>query len=346
MILVLGANAGIDRTYEVENFGLGQYHHPRSFRVAAGGKGINVARALRIFGARVAVTGFAGGLAAQFISKQMLEVGAQPAFAPIAEESRLCINIIDAHSRSQTQVDEVGPLVTPSEVDGLRRRWTRLLPKANLAVICGSAPRGVPHDLYGELITAAHEAGKPVLLDCRDEMLRRAVPALPALIKVNSYEMERLVGRPVTFPDGAVGAAREVVEAGIDTVIITLGATGSLAVNAEGEEVWAEPPDVENLGAVGCGDAFMAGVAAARSQGRGLEDQLRWGTAAGAANAATLGACMFDRREVQGHLAGVTLHSLAEATDPGAEVVGGPSEPTPQGGSVIGEGQGQGQGSD
>ncbi|MCX7598386.1 MAG: hexose kinase [Armatimonadetes bacterium] len=313
MIVVLCANAGIDRTYEVDNFAVGHYHHPRHYRVAAGGKGINVARALRAFGARAVVTGFVGGLAAQFIQRQLLEAGLQPAFVPIGEESRVCINIIDVQSRAQTQVDEVGPLVTPSEVDVLRRRWPRLLAKANLAVISGSVPRGVPLDLYAELVELAHEAGKPVLLDARDDLLRRALPARPDLVKINIHELERVAGRPLIFPTGAREALKELVASGVGTAIVTAGRAGSLGVSAAGLELWAEPPEVPNLGAVGSGDAYLAGVAAAMAAGRGLEEQMRWGTAAGAANAMTLGACLFERTHVQECLPGVKVMSFAEA---------------------------------
>jgi len=332
MIVVLCANAGIDRTYEVENFALGHYHHPRHYRVAAGGKGINVARALRVFGVKAVVTGFVGGLAAQFIQRQLLEAGLQPAFVPIGEESRVCINIIDAHSRSQTQVDEVGPLVTPSEVDSLRRRWPRLLAKATLAIISGSVPRGVPLDLYAELITVAHETGKPVLLDARDDLLRRALPARPDLVKVNIHELERLAGRPLTFPAGVREALKAIVAAGVSTAIVTAGRTGSLGVSAAGQELWAEPPEVPNVGAVGAGDAYLAGVAAAMAAGGGLEDQMRWGTAAGAANAMTLGACLFGREHVQECLSGVKLASLVQpAREPLQPSEGQPGS-APQGG--------------
>lgn len=313
MIVVLCANAGIDRTYEVENFALGHYHHPRHYRVAAGGKGINVARALRAFGVKATVTGFVGGLAAQFIQRQLLEAGLQPAFVPIGEESRVCINIIDVHSRAQTQVDEVGPLVTPSEVDALRRRWPRLLARASLAIISGSVPRGVPLDLYAELIAAAHEAGRPVLLDARDDLLRRALPARPDLVKINIHELERLAGRSLTFPAGAREALKALVSAGVGTAIVTAGRAGSVGVSATGQELWAEPPEVPNVGTVGSGDAYLAGVAAAMAAGRGLDEQMRWGTAAGAANAMTLGACLFERAQVQECLAGAKVTSLAEA---------------------------------
>jgi 1-phosphofructokinase family hexose kinase len=319
MILCLCPNAGVDRTYEVENFGLGQYHHPRRFQVASGGKGINVARALRVLGAKVALTGFAGGIACRFIEQEMNALDCHPAFVHIAEESRVCINIIDRNSRSQTQVDEVGPLVTPSEVDTLRRRWPRMLAKANLAVFSGSLPRGVPLDLYAELTEVCREARVPVLVDARDDVLRKTLPARPDIVKHNIFEMERLMGRQLSIPDGLFDAMKEILAQGVGTVVITLGKQGSLGADLAGEAYWVTPPDVDYVGGVGSGDAFLAGFAAAMIRGRPLADRLRWATATGAANAASLGACLFEREEVQKCLMGVKVQSLTEASQPSTE---------------------------
>jgi 1-phosphofructokinase family hexose kinase len=313
MILVLCANAGVDRTYEVDNFGLGRFHHPRRQRVVPGGKGINVARALRVFGARVVLTGFAGGLAAKFIEQEMAKLGVQPAFVSIAEESRVCINIVDTQSRSQTQVDEVGPLVSPSEVDKLRRRWARLVEKAQLAVIAGNAPRGVPLDLYAELVEICHSRHVPVLLDAHDELLQRALEARPTLVKPNLSELERLLGRQLSVPQGVLEVLNGWVAGGtVQTGVVSVGGQGALAVNAAGERYWAKPPQIKYLGSVGSGDAMLAGIAAAMAAGKGLPEQLRWGTAAGAANAATFGACLFDLATVQQCLRGVQLLPLTE----------------------------------
>ncbi len=326
MILVLCANAGVDRTYEVDNFAVGHYHNPRRQRVVAGGKGINVARALRTLGAKVIVTGFAGGIAAKFIEQEMAKIAAHPAFVPIGEESRVCINIIDRNSRTETRLDELGPLVTPTEVDRLRRRWTRGLERVRLAVISGSAPRGAPYDLYAELVEMCHERGVPVILDARDELLLHAIEAKPTVVKPNVNEVERILGRPVSVPDGVYAIAREWVASGIQEAIITFGGQGAIGVSSDGQAFWAKPPEVEYVSSVGSGDAMAAGIAAAMHAGLGLYEQLKWGTAAGAANAASFGACNFDRKAVQQLAAGVKIVPLDE--------FGRPVEPEPAGGEA------------
>ena len=57
MILTVTLNAAIDRTVAVPNFRLGQRHRAVEARTMAGGKGVNVARALRLLGRPVIAAG-------------------------------------------------------------------------------------------------------------------------------------------------------------------------------------------------------------------------------------------------------------------------------------------------
>ncbi len=323
MVLVLCANAGIDRIYEVENFAPGQYHIPRRYRVAAGGKGINVARTLRLLGTDVLLTGFAGGLGGRLLQQQMVNLGVQPFLVPIAEESRVCIQIVDTKSRSQTRLDEVGPLVTPSEVEGLQRRWIRLLAKAQVAVIAGNVPRGVPLNLYADLIRLAQRSRVPILLDAHDELLARAIEAKPRLIKPNLEELQALMGRPISVPEGVLQAIQELIGLGIDTVVVTLGARGAIAANARQERYWVKPGPMDCISAVGSGDAMMGGIAAAWAAGRGLAEQLRLGTAAAAANCTTFDPCAFEARTLHQCLQAVTLTPLTPGGSPQEEATDG-----------------------
>ena len=58
MIVTVTLNAAIDRTLLVPNFQLGQRHRASLGFASAGGKGLNVARALRRLGVPVVATGF------------------------------------------------------------------------------------------------------------------------------------------------------------------------------------------------------------------------------------------------------------------------------------------------
>lgn len=299
MILVLSANAGLDRTYEVANFTVGMYHQPRRFRVLPGGKGVNVARVARQLGDEVIVTGFAGGHIGAALTSMLRSDGIRTEFVRTAEESRICLNIVDENTRSQTQLDEVGPLVSPSELRNLTQQWSRLLRHAQMVVIAGSAPRGVPFDAYVEFVFAAKEARLPVVLDVREPYLSSAAQAGPTILKPNLGELGALVGSELSVPVGVVQASRDLLRYGIKMVLTSLGKQGAIAVTAEAGEWWARAPKTDVVSEVGSGDAMVAGLTHASLERMTLQARLRWAVAAGAANAAKLGAGTCTREDVE-----------------------------------------------
>jgi ribokinase len=105
----------------------------------------------------------------------------------------------------------------------------------------------------------------------------------------NESEAALLAGLPVGTPSEAMKAARELLGSGVGTVILTLGERGALP--AQGREMQAVPAfDVKAVDTTAAGDAFMAGLAVALAEGKGLEEAVRQGNAAGGLAATKLGA--------------------------------------------------------
>lgn len=310
MILVLCANAGIDRTYEVKNFSLGAFHNPDRTRIVPGGKGVNVARDLSVLGDEVMLAGFAGDMARSLITDKLGEENIISDLVPIGEESRECINIVDPESGTQTQVDEISPLVTPTEIDNLQRVWRRRLQHCELAVISGSAPRGVPHHFYHDLVTTAHGVGVPVIVDARDQLLEYVIDARPHVITPNLVELQDLVGETLSVPDGLAAAAGEFVLDGMKIVVCTLGRQGALFATASAGTWMASAPTVAALSPVGSGDALVAGLAHASMARMPIHDRMRWSVAAGAATATAFGATVEDRQAVEELLGEVKLERI------------------------------------
>jgi tagatose 6-phosphate kinase len=329
MILVLSANAGLDRTYEVQNFTVGMYHQPRRFRVLPGGKGVNVARVLRQLGQEVIVTGFAGGHVGQALTAMLRADGLRTEFVRIAEESRVCLNVVDSNTRTQTQLDEVGPLVSPAELSSLSQQWGRLVRHAQLVVIAGSAPRGVPFDAYVDLIFTAKEARLPVVLDVREPYLGPALQAGPTVLKPNLSELSALTGSELSVPAGVVMVARDLLRHGIKMVLTSLGKQGAIAVTADAGNWWVRPPQGDTVSDVGSGDALVAGFVHASLKRSSLQERLRWGVAAGTANAAAFGAGACTKDDIEKLVPGVQVQQLQEDGTVAAPAV--PAEsPTPQ----------------
>src|SRR5437763_3620562 len=119
MILTVTANAAIDKTLTVPNLQLGHRHRAQQGLVMAGGKGINVARALRQLGEPVIATGLAGGRSGAQIMRGVSAEGIVGDFLRIGDESRTSTVIVDPASGVQTEINEYGPEVSEAELRAL-----------------------------------------------------------------------------------------------------------------------------------------------------------------------------------------------------------------------------------
>ena len=105
----------------------------------------------------------------------------------------------------------------------------------------------------------------------------------------NESELQLLSGQPVTDTDSAKSAAQALLEKGVKTVIVTLGANGALLVTDE-KTTHVPTFKVEVVDTTAAGDAFIGGLAAALLKGKPLEEAVRYGNASGALAATKFGA--------------------------------------------------------
>jgi ribokinase len=85
----------------------------------------------------------------------------------------------------------------------------------------------------------------------------------------NESETELLTGMPVETLEQAQQAAQKLIDLGATTVILTLGARGSLLVTAEGSE-HVPAPEVKAVDTTGAGDAFVGALAYYLGAGKSL----------------------------------------------------------------------------
>src|ERR671936_1072235 len=110
MIITVTLNAAIDKSLAVTNLQIGRRHRSSEQRTMPGGKGVNVARALKALGQPVIASGLAGGRTGTRIIEQLTEEAILCDFVRIREESRTSTAVIDPTSSVQTEVNEPGPV--------------------------------------------------------------------------------------------------------------------------------------------------------------------------------------------------------------------------------------------
>ena len=221
MIVTVTLNAAMDRTLLVPNFQLGQRHRASLGFASAGGKGVNVARALRRLGVPVIATGFAGGRTGVHIADGLTEEGILNDFVRIEGESRTSLALLDPIADRYTEINEWGPEVTEEELEALREKLGYLTQSASYVVFAGSLPRNVPTDFYGEIIRELSRRQVLVVLDAEGDALRQGVEAEPHLVAPNIREAEGLVGHEFSGDGDTAAGLEEIAELGARNVLIT-----------------------------------------------------------------------------------------------------------------------------
>ena len=299
LIVTVTMNAAIDRTLTVPNFQRGHRHRASEALTLAGGKGINIARALKRLDVPVVATGLAGGPTGTRIVEELTTEAILNDFVRIADESRTSTAVIDPMANSYTEINEQGPHVQPDELDFLMEKLHYLSRSADLVVFAGSLPRGVEDDFYAEAIRDLNRRQVQTVLDSEGQPLRLGSEAEPFLVSPNEREAEGLVGQEFHDEEDFIMALDAIAEIGPRNVLITQ-TSGCFALFREDRvtrRFRAEAPRVEPISPVGSGDVLLAAFIAARLTGRTGDEALRSAVAAGTASTLELGAGRFDARE-------------------------------------------------
>ena len=315
-VLTVTVNAAVDHTVWIPGFRAGEVNRVTDEDRSPGGKGVNVAAALRALNVDVDATGFLGrdndGLFATFFA----DAGIGDRFLRVPGATRTGIKIVDDRAGTTTDVNFPGVAPGPADVEALAAVVADAAAGAAWVVLSGSLPPGVPVDLYARLTAAAHAGGASVAVDTSGEALAAAVTAGPDLVKPNVEELEELAGRPLATTEDRLAAAHDLRRAGVGRVCVSLGAIGALFVDAT-TALAARPPPVAVASTVGAGDATVAGAIAALLRGEPLGGVARLATACGATAVSGVGPRL-DPEAVARRAADVKI-----------EVLSGPERPEP-----------------
>ncbi len=312
MIVTVTTNAALDRTLTVPVYQIGFRHRSSEVLTLAGGKGINVARALKLLEVPVVATGLAGGRTGTRIIEELTSEAILNDFVRIAVESRTSTAVVDPTSGTFTEINEWGPEVTAVELDTLLEKLRYLSRGADFVVLAGSLPRKVQTSFYAEAIRELSRRDVRVVLDSEGEPLGLGVEAAPYLVSPNQREAEQLVGQELEDDDDFVMALDAIAEMGPRNVLITLenGCFALLRIGRKTKRFRAFAPHVEPVSGVGSGDVLLAQFLAALVEERSLDDSVRLAVAAGAASVRAVGAGRFDPTLGAAYAADVELTEL------------------------------------
>ena len=282
---------------------LGGVHRSERSDTRGGGKGVNVARALRCLGRSADVLGFAGGHTGSAVIGLLGDESIDVDVTRCAGETRSCLTVID--DERITVFNESGPRIEASDWERFHQSCLESM-DGGIFVCSGSWSPGAPDDAVALLVEAARERGCYTICDTARSQLKAALAAEPDAIKPNIAEACQALGRDsaerVDTPAGSREVAIELAEALLDlgpgNVIVSAGSHGA-ALAQPGATSFFEPPPVDVVNPIGAGDSLVAGLALRIADGSDLDAAMPFATAVSAASCETFAAGSLDASRVR-----------------------------------------------
>ena len=278
MIVTVTLNPSIDRTIAVDSLVRGGVNRADIIALDAGGKGVNVSRALTVYGAETHAIMIGAQLGGQWFRDVLNDAGVPHTMVMADGVTRSNITLVEADG-TVTKINEPGVALNESLINDVEAAMGSLSLDGAWVVFAGRLNPGAPEDTYLHLARYAKERGAKVAVDVSGKPLDAALEGGTVdLIKPNQHELGEIVGRTLSTIGDVVIAAREVISRGVATVVCSLGRDGALYITAD-EVMHAECTEAIQGTPVGAGDILLATFIGGGANADALVDAVRWSAA-------------------------------------------------------------------
>lgn len=250
----LTLNPALDITLRLDGpLSAGAVHRVIEEHSEPGGKGINVAQLIAARGGRVSAGGLLGQQDLELFQRVLSGQGVEPRFVAIAAATRR--NLMVVGGADEYKINRPGPAADALPPHAAEAALENVAPGADVLVVSGSLPPGLPETTYAELLQSPILAGRPVLIDTSGAALRAIPPAPTRFLKPNRAELEELLGHALADDDAILRALRALAgEWG--GILLSDGPRG--AWFAIGTQVLHAPsPDAPRVDTTAAGDMLL-----------------------------------------------------------------------------------------
>ena len=248
---------------------------------SAGGKGVNVSRALNVGGVQSTAVLILGKENADAFKRDLTDDGIN--FTAITVNGRIRENMtVHTDGKPETRISFEGFTCSDGILDEVESSLENNL-SDTVVTFTGRAPHGVSAIALRSFLLRLKEKGARLVIDSRSFNTAGDLTAVsPWLIKPNEEEISMYTDTSVTDADSALRAAREIHKKGIENVMISLGSKGALLVCADGAFI-AHPPKIKAISTIGAGDSSIGGFLAAAAAGKGSAEMIKTAVSYGSA---------------------------------------------------------------
>lgn len=298
MILTITMNPAVDKSTSLEKLIPEKKLRCTELIQEAGGGGINVSKAIKKLGGETLALFPSGGANGKLLEQLLTQD--QMAFhaIPVDGETRESFTAVERSTNAQYRFVMPGCRVNEKEMDACFSAINFLNPLPSIIVASGSLPPGVPDDFYARLAAIAKQKRIKLIVDTSGTPLQLAAKEGVYLLKPNLSELCSLVGKEYLELREVEEAALQVIHKGhCEVVVVSMGPSGALLIT---KDIHASipAPTVKKLSTVGAGDSMVGGMAWMLSQGKPLQDVVRFGVACGTAATMNAGTKLFNKEDV------------------------------------------------
>ncbi len=300
MILCVTLNPCLDKTLTVPHWSPGALVRGRAVREVVGGKGNNVARALRRLGQEPRPVTFLGGAVGSHSESLLrLDDRLEPVVVRTGAPTRVILTVRTEASAEQTAFFDPDPSITATEADALARIVEQHLRSdaVEALTLSGSSPAPATHGLYSELIALSRARGVPVFLDTYGPALAAIWGFWPTAIQLNRREAAAYLKKPQVSDEDVAGVLQNWHRRGVTCGVVTDG-PNPVCMMLRGKRYRAIPPAIDVVNPIGSGDSLLAGLVDGWLGKLDPETLLRHAIACAVANALVWDAGAIDPAEV------------------------------------------------
>lgn len=248
----------------------------------AGGKGVNISRALHNYGVSNTAVVVLGTENSGDFKQSLAENGLDCIL--FEQEGRIRENLtIHCANDPETRISFTGFSVDERILKKIRSSMQ--IDTDTVVTFTGRVPDGITMETVKSFLKELQAQGAKIVLDSRSFGAADIFEVRPWLIKPNQEEISMFFGCPVDTMEAALEKAQIFAARGVENTMVSLGEQGALLV-MNGSAYIAKPPVVEALSTIGAGDSSIAGFVAAAMQGKDKKACLRMAVAFGT------GACL------------------------------------------------------
>lgn len=251
----------------------------------AGGKGVNISRALTVCGVPNTALVVMGEENAAAFRSALKADGMN--FIELTVPGRIRENItLHTENAAETRISFSGFTADDSLIHRVRNTLAPLIDRDTVVTFTGRIPDGVTLNAVKQFLLDLTQKGVRTVIDSRSFTRNDILECRPWLIKPNEEEIALYSDRPVTDLPSAALAAEDIHRQGIENVMISLGSRGAVLSCSEGTFTSPAPP-ITPLSTIGAGDSSIAGFLAAANLP--ATDRLRHAISYGTASCLTSG---------------------------------------------------------